>query len=163
MVRMQLRVIGAGFGRPGSPGKALDVLGVLALAVALVLAGCLRPPAENRPTPPPIQPVPVPVSPRTVPLSQLDTQPQPIDVAIPSSEYPREALVANAQAPVLLRILIDETGRVRDAQVLRDPHHGLGEAAARSAIAHFRFSPGRLHGQPVATWWPFSVVYELDR
>jgi protein TonB len=93
----------------------------------------------------------------------LDTQPQPIDIFIPSYEYPREALVANAQAPVLLRILIDETGRVRDAQVLRDPDHGFGEAAARSATAHFRFSPARLNGQPVTTWLPFTLVYELAR
>lgn len=84
-------------------------------------------------------------------------------MVIPSFEYPQEARVANAQAPVVLSILIDETGRVRDAKVVRDPHHGLGEAAASSAIAHFRFSPGRLHGQPVATWLTFTVVYRLDR
>ena len=133
--------------------RALNIP-TLALPVALAVAGCLRPPSENHPTPPPIA---------TVPPSKLETQPAPIDLFIPSYEYPREALIANAQAPVLLRLLIDETGRVRDAQVVRDPHHGLGEAAARSAIAHFRFSPARFHGQPVATWWLFTVIYRLDR
>jgi TonB family protein len=84
-------------------------------------------------------------------------------VTIPASEYPREALAANAQASVVLGILIDETGRVREAKVIREPGHGFGVAAMRSALAHFRFSPPRLHGTPVATWWVFTVMYVLPR
>jgi TonB family protein len=78
-----------------------------------------------------------------------------------ASEYPREALAANAQASVVLGILIDETGRVREAKVIREPGHGFGVAAMRSALAHFRFSPPRLNGRPVATWWVFTVIYVL--
>ena len=84
-------------------------------------------------------------------------------MTIPASEYPREALAANAQASVVLGILIDETGRVREAKALRDPGWGFGEAAMRSAIAHFRFSPPRLHSRPVAAWWRFTVTYVLPR
>ena len=64
---------------------------------------------------------------------------------------------------MLLKILIDDTGRVREAKALRDPGYGFGEAAMRSAIAHFRFSPPRLQGRPVATWWSFTVTYVLPR
>ena len=64
---------------------------------------------------------------------------------------------------MLLKILIDDTGRVREAKALRDPGYGFGEAAMRSAIAHFRFSPPRLQGRPVATWWSFTVAYVLPR
>jgi len=70
-------------------------------------------------------------------------------------------LAANAEALVVLKILIDETGRVREAKVLRDPGHGFAEAPMRSAIAHFRFSPPRLQGKAVASWWVFAVNYEL--
>lgn len=106
--------------------------------------------------------MPIPES-LPVPVAPLETQPAPLDVAIPGPEYPQEALDANFEGSVVLRILVDETGRVREATVVRDPGRGLGEAAMRSAIAHFRFSPARLHGQPVATWWTFRVTYELPR
>ena len=95
--------------------------------------------------------------------AKLDTQPEPVDVAVQAAEYPKEALDANFQGAVQLEILIDETGRVREAKVRKDPGRGLGDAAVRSLLAHFRFSPGRLHGQPVAAWWTFTVVYELPR
>jgi periplasmic protein TonB len=149
---MGLKVIGAGFGRTGTTSLREALL---ALAV---LAGCAARAPERRPTPRPAEAAPQ--SPPVRP-SALTTQPKPLDVTIPSSEYPQQALAANAEASVVLKILIDETGRVREAKVLREPGHGFGEAAMRSAMAHFRFSPPRLHGTPVATWWPFTVTYEL--
>jgi protein TonB len=154
---MGLKVIGAGFGRTGTNSlrEALNAPALLALAV---LAGCAARAPESRPTPPPAETVPQ--SP-PVRASALTTQPRPLDVTIPSSEYPQQALAAHAEASVILKILIDETGRVREAKVLREPGHGFGEAAMRSAIAHFRFSPPRLHSTPVAVWWPFTVTYEL--
>jgi periplasmic protein TonB len=156
---MGLKVIGAGLGRTGtdSQREALNAPAVLVLAV---LAGCAARAPEIRPTLPAAETVP-----QTSPVraSALTTHPEPLDVAIPASEYPQEAVAASAQAAVVLKILIDETGRVREAKVLRDPGHGFGEAAMRSAIAHFRFSPPRLDGKPVATWWVFAVTYELPR
>jgi protein TonB len=137
--------------------EALNAPALLALAA---LAGCAARAPESRPTPPPAEATPQ--SP-PVPASALTTLPEVLDVTIPSSEYPRRALAANAEASVILRILIDETGRVREAKVLREPGHGFGVAAMRSALAHFRFSPPRLHGTPVATWWVFTVMYVLPR
>ena len=122
--------------------EALNAPALLALAV---LAGCAARAPESRP----------------VRASALTTQPEPLDVTIPASEYPQEALAADAQASVVLGILIDETGRVREAKVFREPGHGFGVAAMRSALAHFRFSPPRLNGRPVATWWVYTVTYVL--
>lgn len=76
------------------------------------------------------------------------------------ADYPQEALAAHAGGSVVLKVLVDETGRVRDAEVLRDPGHGLGEAAKRSAMAHFRFHPPLRNGRPVAAWFTFTVTYE---
>ncbi|HVV50776.1 MAG TPA: TonB family protein [Polyangia bacterium] len=151
-----------------SLGPAAPVL----LALAL-LAGCATPAPERRPTPPPATAAPergTTASPGTdapggqvVPARTLDTRPEPVDVTIPETEYPREALAAQAQGSVILKILIDETGRVRRAHVLKDPGYGLGEAAVLSAITHFRFSPGRLHGKAVACWILFTVIYVVPR
>ncbi len=62
---------------------------------------------------------------------------------------------------MLLKLLIDSTGRVQRAEVLRDPGYGLGAAAARMGVKHFRFKPGEVHGKPVACEWTFKVTFEL--
>jgi periplasmic protein TonB len=155
---MGLKVTGAGVGRRRTDSLR-EALSAAALALA-VLAGCAARVPDSRPTPRSAEAVPQ--SP-PVAASTLTTQPVPVDVAVPASEYPLQALVANAEGSVLLKILIDDTGRVREAKALRDPGYGFGEAAMRSAIAHFRFSPPRLHGSPVATWWLYTVTYVLPR
>jgi len=155
---MGLEVVEVGFGRMGT--YSLRARALLALAGVALLAGCAARVPESRPAPPPA--AYVPESP-PVRARALEMQPEPIDVAIPAAEYPREALAANAEGSVVLTILIDQTGRVRRAKVLKEPGHGFGEAAMRSAITHFRFSPGRLHGRPVATEWTFTVTYVLPR
>jgi TonB family protein len=156
---MGLKIIGAGFRRTGTDSLR-EALNALALLALIVLAGCASSTPESRPTPPPVEAVPQ--SP-PVRASELTTQPVPVDVAIPPSEYPREALAADAEGAVVLKILIDQSGRVRAAKVQRDPGYGFGEAAMRSAIAHFRFSPARLNGRPVAAYWTFTVTYMLPR
>ena len=124
------------------------------------LIGCAAGVPESRPvSPPAVNATEIP----TVPAHELGTQPGPVEVGIPPAEYPREALEADFQGAVTLKILIDETGRVREARVLKDPGRGLGDAAARSAVAHFRFSPARSNGQAVATWWLFTVSYVIPR
>jgi protein TonB len=165
---MVLAVTGAGVGRTRTNAlrEAPRAAALLALAV---LAGCAARAPDSRPTPPPAEAVPqsppfaASMLPPPVAPWRLTTQPMPVEVAIPASEYPQQALVANVAGSVLLKSLIDDTGRVREARVLKDPGYGFGEAAMRSAIAHFRFSPPRLQGRPVATWWSFTITYELPQ
>jgi len=91
----------------------------------------------------------------------LTTQPEPLDVEIPQAEYPKDALDAGFEGSVTLKIVIDATGRVRRATVLKDPGYGLGAAAVKSALRHFKFKPGELNGKPTAVEWTFTVTYEL--
>ncbi len=91
----------------------------------------------------------------------LTIQPEPVDVDIPQSEYPKEALDAGFEGSVTLKIVIDASGRVRRAVVLKDPGYGLGAAAVRSALRHFKFKPGEVNGKPTAVEWTFTVTYEL--
>src|SRR4051794_5159928 len=141
--------------------RTLLVAAVVPMLVMLAtLPSCAARAPENRPRLPPAGDGP-PRAP--VRASALATQPQPLDVAIPASEYPPEALAADAEGLVVLKILIDATGRVRQAKTSKDPGFGFADAAMRSAIAHFRFSPARLDGRPVACWWTFTVAYVLPR
>ncbi|HEX3901447.1 MAG TPA: energy transducer TonB [Polyangia bacterium] len=91
----------------------------------------------------------------------LSVQPEPIDVSIPQGEYPKEALDSGFEGSVMLRIVIDATGRVRKAVVIKDPGHGLGAAAVKSALHHFKFKPGEINGKVTATEWTFTVTYEV--
>jgi protein TonB len=98
---------------------------------------------------------------RYAPPTQVTSLPEPVEVAVPRGEYPPEAARAGVEGEVKLRLLVDETGRVRQVTVLSDPGYGLGPAAARIARRFFRFKPARLGGEPVATEIPFTVVFEL--
>ncbi|HVZ88474.1 MAG TPA: energy transducer TonB [Polyangia bacterium] len=91
----------------------------------------------------------------------LTVQPEPIDTEIPRSEYPQAALDAGFEGSVTLKIVIDATGKVRRATVMKDPGYGLGAAAVRSVLKHFRFKPGEIDGKPVAIETPFIVTYEV--
>lgn len=91
----------------------------------------------------------------------LSVQPEPVDVDIPQAEYPKQALDAGFEGSVTLKIVIDATGRVRRAVCLKDPGYGLGAAAVKSALRHFKFKPGEVNGKPTAVEWTFTVTYEL--
>ncbi len=57
--------------------------------------------------------------------------------------------------------MIDTNGRVRRGVVLKDPGYGLGAAALKSALRHFKFKPGEVNGKTTAVEWTFTVTYEL--
>ena len=87
--------------------------------------------------------------------------PEAVDTDIPKDEYPKAALDAGFEGAVELKVVIDASGRVRRASVLKDPGYGLGAAAVKIATKYFRFKPGLRDGKPVATEIPFTVYFEL--
>lgn len=95
------------------------------------------------------------------PPAQVTTLPVPIDVSIPKREYPEEARRLGLEGEVKLRLIVDDTGRVRDARIVEDPGHGFGERAVRVVLAYFRFQPARRGNEAVATEIPFTVRFEL--
>ena len=69
-------------------------------------------------------------------------------LSLPRPEYPQEAKLLRLQGTIIVRVLIDEAGRVIEAH---DMCHGptyLSEAAV-SAARLARFSPTKLSGMPV--------------
>ncbi len=112
---------------------------------------------ERAPDPATVQPY---RSDRYLPPAQVTTLPEPISTAIPKNEYPEEAKRIGFEGAVRLRLRVDEEGRVREAIIVEDPGHGLGETAARNA-GRFRFRPARRGDQAVAVDIPFTVRFEL--
>jgi len=68
-------------------------------------------------------------------------------IALPTPAYPSEAKAAGVRGTVLVRVTIDETGKVRSAQAVDG--HGMLQFAARAAACQAKFAPTLLQGQPV--------------
>ncbi len=78
----------------------------------------------------------------------------PVLDEIPPPVFPDEALAAGVEGTVVLRLSLDATGAVTAAEIVREPGHGLGEAA-RAAALQASFDPATAGGRPV----PYERLY----
>lgn len=81
------------------------------------------------------------------------------EVRIP---YPPEAKKAGIQGAVVMDILIDSLGRVREAILVSGPGFGLNEAAL-AAVKQFQFRPARIQEQAVAVRIRYAYRFILER
>ncbi|WP_437796546.1 TonB-dependent siderophore myxochelin receptor MxcH [Sorangium sp. So ce693] len=76
------------------------------------------------------------------------------------AEYPREARAARREGKVVLKLLIDATGRVTEAEVTGPIGDGFDDAA-RAAALRSRFTPARRGGTPIAVRILYSYEFRL--
>jgi periplasmic protein TonB len=74
--------------------------------------------------------------------------------------YPRDAEQRGFEGDVVLRLLIDADGSIAKVDLVTDPGQGLGAAGVR-AIRAFRFRPGKVNGQPVATTITYTLQFRI--
>ena len=77
-------------------------------------------------------------------------------------EYPEAARNVSATGSVLLDVIVDSTGDVRDIRVLRGMGWGFEEKAAQ-AVSRWKFRPGSRNGQPVAVQARVEVAFHQHR
>lgn len=140
-------------------------------------------PAPAVPTPTPqaaapqvpaaVTPIPVAtMAPRPAPASQMkvgDLIPGPGPGIVPprvtqraAPRYPPAARRMNREATVSVRVLVDEGGRVVDAQVPEKAGLGFDEAAMEAARAT-RYSPATKDGVAGKMWTELKIVFTLGR
>ncbi|HWO08123.1 MAG TPA: TonB family protein [Polyangiaceae bacterium] len=88
------------------------------------------------------------------PLSLAEVSERPRLLAQPMPRYPPRALRLGIDADVVLSLIVEASGDVGTARVLRAAGHGFDEAAL-AAARQLRFAPGRVSGVAVAvrvTW-----------
>lgn len=85
-----------------------------------------------------------------------ETRPPELLEFVPA-EYPAEALQAGREGSVVLRLTIDATGGVTEAQVIESLGFGLDEAASAAALK-FRFAPAHHAGAAVAS----RILYRYE-
>lgn len=108
-------------------------------------------PAGNEPQPDPEVPM--------VPGGEVKP---PVLIAGGPPAYPRVAVQSRVQGVVVVSCVIDTSGTVRDAHVVRSAHFLLAPAAL-DAVRSWRFKPGSFRGHPVSTIYELTVTFKLDR
>ena len=79
----------------------------------------------------------------------------------PTPVYPPEAAQADLEADVPLEIVVDATGHVQSARVLKQVGHGL-EAASLKALRTYHFTPAIRHGRPTPVRMKWTMVFRLQ-
>lgn len=75
--------------------------------------------------------------------------------------YPEEAKKNGIEGPVLMDVLIDATGKVREVNILSGPGYGL-EEAAEAALKQFEFAPAQIKDQSVAVKIKYKYTFKLS-
>jgi TonB family protein len=81
------------------------------------------------------------------------------EVRIP---YPPESRKLGIQGAVVMNLLIDESGKVREVSLIEGPHSDLN-AAAMAAAKGFQFSPAMIQKKPVAVRIRYIYRFVLER
>ena len=84
--------------------------------------------------------------------------PAPISQPIP--EYPEMARKAGVEGMVLLKVLVDKEGRVRDVVLIKGVGAGLDEAAIAS-VKGSKWTPAIQNHKPVAAWCSYPIRFKL--
>ncbi|MDQ7039739.1 MAG: M56 family metallopeptidase [Rhodothermus sp.] len=75
-------------------------------------------------------------------------------------QYPEAARAQGIEGKVIVRFVVDETGEVREAQIIRGVHEALDQAVLQ-AVQTLRFKPAQKDGLPVAVRMTLPVVFQL--
>jgi periplasmic protein TonB len=129
------------------------------VAVGLLLAGCAatatmnaEPRSESERPPDGVEQLPAEGD-----SVQYDVEPTPLTQVPPA--YPISAREAGIQGKVVLHVLVDATGKVRDIRVIEGVTE-LNEAAI-DAVRQWTFRPALRNDEPVATWTSVPMYFHF--
>jgi periplasmic protein TonB len=76
--------------------------------------------------------------------------------------YPEQARAKGIQGAVVMDLLVDASGAVREARLVSGPGEGLTEAALK-AVRAFRFRPALVQEKPVAVRIRYAYRFVLEK
>ncbi|MBL8924451.1 MAG: energy transducer TonB [Myxococcaceae bacterium] len=98
-------------------------------------------------------------APKYVPPGGADTQPEVANEFKPP--YPDDAKKNEIEGTVVLKVTIDEDGKVTDVKVLKGLGYGLDEASI-AAMRRFKFKPATKGGEAVGTTITYNYSWYLE-
>ncbi|MHB1676088.1 MAG: energy transducer TonB [Sulfuriferula sp.] len=93
------------------------------------------------------------------PAKELDVLPQPLSPIVPL--YPAQAAQASLQGWVVLRMKLDDMGRVRLIEVGAANPPGVFDQSAIDAFSHAKFAPAQKGGRAVNSLVEIKVRFEM--
>jgi protein TonB len=105
--------------------------------------------------------VPLIEDPTWYPAKQVDVHPTALYLIKPA--YPDKAAEQGKEGSVVLLLLIDEAGAVKEATVAEAEPEGYFEESALSAFRNARFVPAQKNGRAVKSRVLIRVTYELTK
>ncbi len=109
-------------------------------------------------------------APPTSPPTALPTGPTVLPAPVEASlayladplQYPIQALRQRMHGTVLLRVLVDETGKPLEVSVTRGSGHAVLDRSAREQVlATWRFKPAMMNGRAVRAWATVPVTFAM--
>ena len=76
--------------------------------------------------------------------------------------YPPEAVKDSIQGLVVVQLLIERNGEVRDVKVVRSVHELLDNEAVRVCKSLPKFFPGSVGGKAAAMWLTLPITFKLE-
>src|SRR4029077_345171 len=98
-------------------------------------------------------------------LAALTVEPPRFDVAYlhnPSPAYPAIARRLRLEGTVVLRVLVDATGRAEALRIDRTSGANILDQAAMGAVRDWRFVPARQGPEAIAHWVDVPVRFRLQ-
>jgi TonB family protein len=86
----------------------------------------------------------------------------PVVIRRVDPQYTDEARQNHISGIVIVEVIIDKSGRVRDAVVLKPLPFGLDKAAIE-AVRQWEFRPATLNGEPVDVIFNLTINFRLDK
>lgn len=97
-----------------------------------------------------------------VPTDEYLVQKMPVLLSEVKIPYPPEAKKNGIEGPVIMDVLIDQAGSVRDAKLISGPSEELSRAALK-AVMQFKFNPAVMQDKPVAVRIRYAYRFILER
>lgn len=91
--------------------------------------------------------------------SKVDENPLPLKT--PPPDYPLEMRRAGISGLVAVMLVIDEEGKVAEAEVAKSSDTAF-EGAALAAVKKWRFKPAKIEGNPVKVRVTLPLKFTLD-
>jgi len=85
---------------------------------------------------------------------------KPKPTSMPQPTYSDEARAAEIEGVITIRVMVDESGHVVDAQILKGLGHGLDERAPAAAKS-WTFTPGMRCGKPAQSKFVMNMRFAL--
>lgn len=89
----------------------------------------------------------------------VDEKPRPMHQ--PQPKLPPRVVQKQVEGKVLLRLLVDENGRVERVRVMQAEPKGLFEQPVKEAAKQWRYQPAQYQGKPVKTWIEVPMNFKL--